>query len=225
MRSFPLTLVARLLPVAVLAVAGVAMTSPGDPDDTRPQAADASPTPSAADEDGAPDGADPDGGGSGIKPDGGGGGASTSGRYSKPPTDACAALPAATVKELVPGAKTSGDAMKSSDLSRRSGCSWHALEGFDYRWLDISFDVTGRAPGGSGDPVSGLGDKATVSDKLTSDDDQQVREAVVTVRKDNATIVATYNGGDFESHKAPSSKVVRDGAISAAKNALSALDE
>ncbi|RNF86837.1 hypothetical protein [Streptomyces botrytidirepellens] len=218
MRSLPLTLVARILPVAVLAVAGVAMTTSGsgDADDTRPQAADASPTPSAA---------DPTGGGSGIAPDGGGGGASTAGRYAKPPAEACAALPAATVKKLVPGAKTSGNELKSSDLNRRSGCSWHALDGFDYRWLDISFDVTGRAPAGSGDPVSGLGDKATVNDKITSDDDQQVREAVVTVQKDNATIVATYNGGDFESHKAPSSKVVRDGAISAAKNALSALDE
>ncbi|WP_063735652.1 hypothetical protein [Streptomyces sp. RTd22] len=218
MRSLPLTLVARILPVAVLAVAGVAMTTPGsgDSDDTRPQAADASSTPSAA---------DPTEDGSGIAPDGGGGGASTAGRFSKPPAQACTALPAAQVKKLVPGAKTSGNELKSSDLNRRSGCSWHALDGFDYRWLDISFDVTGRAPAGSGDPVSGLGDKATVSDKLTSDDDQQVREAVVTVRKDNATIVATYNGGDFESHKAPSSKVVRDGAISAAKNALSALDE
>ncbi|QLH21370.1 hypothetical protein [Streptomyces sp. Rer75] len=218
MRSLPLTLVARILPVAVLAVAGVAMTTSGsgDSDDTRPQAADASPTPSAA---------EPTGGGSGVTPDGGGGGASTAGRYSRPPAEACTALPAATVKKLVPGAKTGGNELKSSDLTRRSGCSWHALDGFDYRWLDISFDITGRAPAGSGDPVSGLGDKATVNDKLTSDDDQQVREAVVTVRKDNATIVATYNGGDFESHKAPSSKVVRDGAISAAKNALSALDE
>lgn len=216
MRSLPLTLVARILPVAVLAVAAVAMTTSGDPDDTRSQAADASPTPSAA---------DPTGGGAGLTPDGGGGGASAAPRYPKPPGDACAAIPAATVKKLVPGARTSGDQMKSSDLSRRSGCSWHALDGFDYRWLDISFDVTGRTAQGSGDPVSGLGDKATVTDKLTSDDDQQVREAVVTVHKDNATIVATYNGGDFESHKAPSSKVVRDGAISAAKNALSALDQ
>ena len=216
MRSLPLTLVARILPVAVLAVAGVAMTTSGDPDDTLPQAADASPTPSAA---------DPTGGGAGLTPDGGANGASTPPRYAKPPADACTAIPAATVKKLVPGAKTGGDQMKSTDLSRRSGCSWHALDGFDYRWLDISFDVTGRAAAGSGDPVSGLGDKATVTDKLTSDDDQQVREAVVTVHKDNATIVATYNGGDFESHKAPSSKVVRDGAISAAKNALSALDE
>lgn len=220
MRSLPLTLVARILPVAVLAVAGVAMTSPGsgDSDDTRPQAADASPTPSAADPTGG-------GGGTGLTPDGGGGGASAAGRYPKAPAEACATLPAATVKKLVPGAKTSGNELKTSDLSRRSGCSWHALDGFDYRWLDISFDVTGKAPAGSGDPVPGLGDKATVNDKLTSDDDQKVREAVVTVRKDNATIVATYNGGDFESHKAPSSKVVRDGAISAAKNALSSLDE
>ncbi|MFF7649533.1 hypothetical protein ACFZCY_06695 [Streptomyces sp. NPDC007983] len=219
MRSLPLTLVARLLPVAVLAVAGVAMTTSGsaDSDDTRSQAADASPTPSAA---------APTGGGAGLTPDGGGSGeTSAPPRYARPPAEACTALPAARVKELVPGAKTSGTEMKTSDLTRRSGCSWHALDGFDYRWLDISFDVTGRVPAGSGDPLSGLGDKATVEDKLTSDDDQQVREAVVTVRKDNATIVATYNGGDFESHKAPSSKEIRDGAISAAKNALSALDE
>jgi hypothetical protein len=220
LRSLPLTLVARLLPVAVLAVAGVAMTTSGagsgsGDSDTRQQA-DASPTPSAA---------APTGGGSGLTPDGNSRGASAAPRYSKPPTEACGALKAATVKKLVPGAKATGNELRTSDLSRRSGCSWHALDGFDYRWLDISFDVTGRAAAGSGDPVPGLGDKATVTDKLTSDDDQQVREAVVTVRQDNATIVATYNGGDFESHKAPAAEEIRDGAISAAKNALSALDE
>ncbi|MET8010862.1 hypothetical protein ABZU86_32260 [Streptomyces sp. NPDC005271] len=205
MRSLPLTLAARLLPVAVIVAVGMAMPATGG-SDAPAEPAGASPPPSTAATAAAPSSAPP--------------------RYPKPPSDACAALPASTVKELVPGAKTAGNELRSSDLSRRSGCSWHALDGFDYRWLDISYDVTSGAAGrvDKGSAISGLGDKASLSEELTTDDDQQIREAVVTVHQDNARITVTYNGGDFSSNKAASAETIRKGALTAAEKALAALD-
>ncbi|WP_413115198.1 hypothetical protein ACK1X7_15440 [Streptomyces sp. CY1] len=203
MRSLPLTLVARLLPVAVLAAAGVAMTA-SDDSDTGATPAGPSPQTSAP----ATGAAAP--------------------RYAKPPAEACTTLPESMLKELVPGAKAAGNELKSSDLSRRTGCSWHALDDFEYRWLDIAYDVKSTAgkKGGSagGSAVPGLGDDASVTEKTTEDDDQGIREAVVTVHQDNAAVTVTYNGGDFESHKAADGDAIRKGAISAAKKALAALD-
>ncbi|MCC4317946.1 hypothetical protein [Streptomyces malaysiensis] len=202
MRSLPLTLVARLLPVAVLAAAGVAMTTS---DDSSEGAAPAGPSPQTS----AP-------ATSAAAP-----------RYTKPPAEACATLPESMIKDLVPGAKTAGNELKSSDLSRRTGCSWHALDGFDYRWLDIAYDVksvAGQRGSEGGSAVPGLGDDASVTEKTTKDDDQGIREAVVTVHQDNATVTVTYNGGDFESHKAADGDEIRKGAIGAAKKAVTALD-
>ncbi|MCO8303526.1 MULTISPECIES: hypothetical protein [Streptomyces] len=201
MRSLPLTLAARLLPVVVLAAAGVAMTT-SDDSDAHATPAGPSPQPSAT----ATGSAAP--------------------RHTKPPTEACATLPASLIKELVPGAKAAGNELKSSDLSRRTGCNWHALDGFDYRWLDVAYDVRSVAatPSGGGSAVPGLGDNASVSEKTTDDDGQGIREAVVTVHQDNATVTVTYNGGDFESHKAADADAIRKGAISAAKEAVAALD-
>jgi hypothetical protein len=199
MRSLPLTLVARLLPVAVLAAAGVALTTTAD-SDAHPRPAGASPHPSAAATTTAPP------------------------RYPKPPSEACATIPASTVKKLVPGAKTAGNELKTSDVARRTGCSWHALDDFDYRWLDISYDVTGPRTPDSGSAVSGLGDKASISEKLTTDDGQQIREAKVTVHQDNATVTVTYNGSDFGTRKAPAAEVMHKGALGAARKAVAALD-
>lgn len=205
MRSLPLTLVARLLPVAVLAAAGVAMTTSGDSNEGAEGAAPAGPSPrTSAPATGA-----------------------AAQRYAKPPEEACGTLPEAMIKDLVPGAKTAGNELKSSDLGRRTGCSWHALDGFDYRWLDIAYDVksvAGQHKSEGGSAVPGLGDDASVAEKTTEDDDQGIREAVVTAHQDNATVTVTYNGGDFESHKAAGADEIRKGAISAAKKALTALD-
>ncbi|MCQ8195355.1 hypothetical protein [Streptomyces rugosispiralis] len=202
MRSLPLTLVARLLPVAVLAAAGVAMTTSDDSDTSAAPAGPSPQTSAPATGAAAP-------------------------RYAKPPEEACTVLPESMIKDLVPGAKTAGNELKSSNLNRRTGCSWHALDDFDYRWLDIAYDVksvAGKQKSEGGSPVPGLGDNASVTEKTTEDDDQGIREAVVTVHQDNATVTVTYNGGDFESHKAADSDDIRKGAIDAAKKALAALD-
>ncbi|NBM20811.1 hypothetical protein [Streptomyces sp. GC420] len=210
MAPLPLTLAARLLPIAVLASVGWSMTATSHAGTDREPAA--SPSPSAQ----AP-------------------------LYAAPP-DSCAAVPTGMVKELVPGAKQAGAELKLSDPERRRGCSWNALKGFDYRWLDVTFEIakasdTGGVPKTAGQraaeayekasaksqPLEGLGDEAAITDEVTEEDGQQTRQAVVVVRRANALITVTYNGSDFGSGKAPGKAEVRDGAAEVAKAALESL--
>ncbi|MEV6314227.1 hypothetical protein [Streptomyces sp. NPDC051776] len=143
---------------------------------------------------------------------------------------ACAAIPAATVKELVPGAKAEGKELDTSDPKRRTGCAWNKLKGFDYRWLDVTFEVTDDKSARTiydnrelASDTGGLGDEASVGSKLTEDDGQETREVTVVVRKANALVTVTYNGADFDNEKAPGAAEMEKGAITAAKAALSAL--
>ncbi|WP_443268311.1 hypothetical protein [Streptomyces sp. KR80] len=204
--SLPLTLVARLLPVAVLAAAGWSMTTQSPSDSRRPSSA---PKPSLD--------------------------ATTARLHAKPPATACTTLSSATVKKLVPGAKTAGKPLKSSDPARRTGCSWNALDGFDYRWLDVTFEIAGENAGGLAGArefyadrkratgVPDLGDEASVGTELTKDDGQQTMAAVVVVRTANAVVTVTHSGSDFETRKAPSADAMREGAVAAAEQAVAAL--
>ncbi|MFI9804681.1 hypothetical protein ACIHEJ_10000 [Streptomyces sp. NPDC052301] len=154
--------------------------------------------------------------------------------YSSAPSP-CPSVPAATVKSLVPGAKTAGKEIPSTDTDLRRTCSWNALDGYDYRWLDVSFEVaasdqeaekeyqqrvTEKSGGGA---VPGLGDSAYSVVNLTTEDKQQTREGVVMARVSNALVIVTYNGSDFETKKAPSTDEINKGAIKAARAAVSAL--
>ncbi|MFF6994907.1 hypothetical protein ACFY93_08100 [Streptomyces sp. NPDC008313] len=220
MRSLPLplALTARLLPVAVLATAGWMLAS-------GPSA-----TPAAA-EHRAADGSD-----RGTKS----GSAPSTKTVTKTFTAApapCGSITEKSVKSLVPGAKTAGQEIASTDKSVRRTCSWNALKGFDYRWLDVSFEIkpsddaaetafkqrTGEKSGGGA--VPGLGDAAYSVVNLTTADKQQTREGVVIVQASNALVTVTYNGSDFESKKAPSTDVINKGAIKAAKDAVAALEK
>ncbi|MFD3736091.1 hypothetical protein [Streptomyces sp. NPDC058632] len=214
MRSFPLpiALTARLSPVVVLAVAGWALSSGSS---SEPQAAEKKP-------------------------------AETTGSRSAPSTTAvpktytaapapCDSIAEKTVKSLVPGAKAAGKEIKSTDSDLRRTCSWNALDGYEYRWLDVSFEVLqsddaaeesyrGRLKDRSGGgEVPGLGDAGYSVVDLTTEDKQQTREGVVVARASNALVVVTYNGSDFESKKAPSTDEINKGAIKAAKEAMAAL--
>ncbi|MBO1331177.1 hypothetical protein [Streptomyces sp. VRA16 Mangrove soil] len=215
MRSLPLpvTLTVRLLPVAVLACVGWAwstgpMSEPAakDKGDAAPQSsAPQSPSASVA-----------------------------SKTYPKPP-EPCGTVTAKTVKALVPDAKTAGKELSATDESVRRGCSWSALKGYDYRWLDVSFEVKnsdalakqsykdGGADDSKASPLAGLGDEARVTSSLTTKDKQDTRESVVTVRKANVLVTVTYNGSDFESKGAPSNDTVIKGARQAAGDAVAAL--
>ncbi|MBC9712631.1 hypothetical protein H9Y04_08595 [Streptomyces sp. TRM66268-LWL] len=204
MRSLPLLLAGRLLPVVVLATAGWAWTSgPYAPDDIKPAAAPRStptPTPEA--------------------------------KHDKPP-EPCGAVDAAVVKKLVPGAKPAGKEIELTDPDRRRTCSWSALKNFDYRWLDVSYEVFDSQKAAEaaykkygdkgGQPLRDLGDAATILVSLTTKDKQQTREAVVTARSGNALMTITYNGCDFESRKAPTEASIQEGAETAARAALQQL--
>ncbi|MET9450637.1 hypothetical protein [Streptomyces cinerochromogenes] len=218
MRSLPLplTLTARLSPVAVLACAGWALSSgpAAPPAAAGHQTAQKAPAASSS--------AAPSSSSGAVK------------TYSAAPSP-CAAVPAATVKSLVPGAKTAGKEIPSTDTALRRTCSWNALKGYDYRWLDVSYEIAASdeaagkeygqrvAEKSGGGAVPGLGDSAYSVVNLTTEDKQQTREGVVMVRAANALVIVTYNGSDFETRKAPDTDEINKGAIKAAKSAVAAL--
>lgn len=221
MAPLPITLAARLLPTAVLAIVGWSMsTSGGSGADAQGQTS-GSPNPS-------------------VSSSASGSGSPSNASYAKPPA-ACTSITAATLTKLVPGVKPAGKELKLTDPTHRTGCSWNALKGFDYRWLDVTFEIASAAEGTatpqSGAQVahqtyvsqkqstalSGIGNEASFSTSLTKDDGQQTQEAVLVVRQGNALVTVTYNGSDFETKKAPSIDEVSKGAQSAAKEALAAL--
>jgi len=208
----PLTLSARLLPVALLASAGWALTSgPFAPAPAAERKEPKKTTATAPSTTAVP-------------------------KTFRAAPAACGAIAQATVKALVPGAETAGKEIPSTDKTVRRTCSWNALKGFDYRWLDVSFEIkdsdaeakttfdnrtTERSGGG---PVPGLGDTGYSVVNLTTQDKQQTREGVVIVRASNALVMITYNGSDFESKKAPGTDEINKGAIKAAKDAVTALE-
>jgi hypothetical protein len=154
--------------------------------------------------------------------------------YSAAPVP-CTSVATKTITSLVPGAKTAGKEIPSTDTKLRRTCSWNALKGFDYRWLDVSFEITDSDEAArtsyqerlkeksGGGAVPGLGDEGYSVVNLTTEDKQQTREGVVVARVSNALVVVTYNGSDFENKKAPSTEVINTGAIKAAKDAVAAL--
>ncbi|MER5715793.1 hypothetical protein [Streptomyces sp. NPDC002132] len=216
MRSLPLplALTARISPVAVLACAGWALTSGPL---TSAQSTDAATT---------------------QKPPSRSQSAPSSTAVSKTYASApapCAGVAAKTVASLVPGAKTEGKEIPSTDTTLRRTCSWNALKGYDYRWLDVSFELmdsdeaaqasykerVGDKSGGGA--VPGLGDEGYSVVNLATEDKQQTREGTVFARVANALVVVTYNGSDFETQKAPGTDEINKGAIKAAKEAVAAL--
>jgi hypothetical protein len=211
----PLALTARLTPVAVLACAGWALTSgpaapPAAAHRSAPQETPADPSSAAPSS------------------------SAASKAYATAPAP-CSSVPVATVKSLVPGAKTAGKEIPSTDTELRRTCSWNALQGYDYRWLDVSFEISDSASEAKreyeqrvgeksgGGAVPGLGDAAYSVVNLTTEDKQQTREGVVLVRVSNALVVVTFNGSDFETKKAPGTDEINKGAIKAAKAAVGAL--
>jgi hypothetical protein len=211
----PLALTARLLPVAVLASAGWALTSgpfaatPTADHKTTQKATSTASAPSTS--------------------------AATK-TYTASPAP-CGSVAEKTVKSLVPGAKTAGQEIASTDKSVRRTCSWNALKGYDYRWLDISFEIMNSdeaaqssykeriAKKSGGGDVPGLGDTAYSVVNLTTEDKQQTREGAVIARASNALVVVTYNGSDFETKKAPGTDEINKGAIKAAKDAVATLEK
>ncbi|MFI6245358.1 hypothetical protein [Streptomyces sp. NPDC051016] len=223
MRSLPLplALTARLTPVAVLACAGWAMTSGPDKTSDSASSGNTSTQQTASQS-------------AGDSPSSSSSSTTATKTYSAAPAP-CGSIPAATVKSLVPGAKTAGKEIPSTDTKLRRTCSWNALKGYDYRWLDVSFEIMDTDAAAAkeykdrvieksgGGAVPGLGDSGYSVVNLTTEDKQQTREGVVMAQVSNALVIITYNGSDFETKKAPSTDVINKGAIQAAKAAVTAL--
>ncbi|MEU7057812.1 hypothetical protein [Streptomyces sp. NPDC046197] len=222
MRDFPLplALTARLSPVVVLACAGWALTS-------GPFAASATaehkPVQRAAGDTNTQSATAPSS-------------TAASKTYTSAPAP-CTSISAKTITSLVPDAKTAGKEITSTDTQVRRTCSWNALKGYEYRWLDVSFEIMGSEAAAQksfsertseksgGGAVPGLGDGAYSVVNLTTEDKQQTREGVVVVRASNALVVVTYNGSDFETKQAPGTDEINTGAIKAAKEAVAALED
>jgi hypothetical protein len=218
----PLALTARLSPVVVLACAGWALTSgPAAPSGTDHKSDRQSGTTQSAESTGT---ASAPATSTGSK------------TYSSAPAP-CTSLSQKTITALVPGAKAAGKEIPSTDSSIRRTCSWNALKGYAYRWLDVSFEImdsdaaaqksyTDRTTQKSGGgPVPGLGDAAYSVVNLTTEDKQQTREGLVLARVSNALVVVDYNGSDFETKKAPGTDEINKGAIQAARDAVAALED
>ncbi|MEV6293534.1 hypothetical protein AB0M41_24530 [Streptomyces sp. NPDC051896] len=225
MRSLPLplALTARLTPVAVLACAGWALTSgPAAPQTAAGhQANQQTSTQSSSSSSSSTSSSGPSS-------------TAAAKAYSTAPSP-CTSVPAATVKALVPGAKTTGKEIPSTDTKLRRTCSWNALQGYDYRWLDVTFEISESDQAATqeyeqrvkeksgGGAVPGLGNSAYSVVGLSTEDKQQTREGVVMVRVSNALVIVTYNGSDFETKKAPGTDEINKGAIKAARAAVGAL--
>ncbi|WP_280887149.1 hypothetical protein [Streptomyces sp. LBL] len=214
----PLALTARLSPVVVLAAAGWAMSS-------GPFAA----TPAAEHKEERKTANQPASASAPAT-------AAASKAYSAAPSP-CASVAKKTITSLVPGAKTAGKEIPSTDAKLRRTCSWNALKGYDYRWLDVSYEIvesdaaaqksyqeTVSEKSGGGE-VPGVGDSGYSVVNLATEDKQQTREGVVLVRVSNALVTVTYNGSDFETKKAPSADEINKGAIKAAKEAVAPLQD
>lgn len=171
-------------------------------------------------------------------------------KYAELPK-ACKAVGKDTVEDLVPKADSkSGTAGKSSDINARSTCSWYGLDGFQYRWLDISLQrfesdpTLGSAESRAqqyftkqvGDAKSvkggkdvknatpaGIGDQAaTVRYDITKDGDGFKNQTVVT-RTENVVITLNYNGAGYEDAKPPKADELLKDAEKAAKEAVEAV--
>ncbi|MFI1538756.1 hypothetical protein [Streptomyces anandii] len=218
----PLALTARLSPVVVLACAGWALTS-----------GPFAPAPAAAEHRTAQQDT-PSGGAEASSSSTAPSSTAVPKAYASAPAP-CASVAAKTIGSLVPGAKTAGKEIPSTDTKVRRTCSWNALKGYDYRWLDVSFEIMDSqaaaqkayedrtAEKSGGGAVPGLGDSAYSVVNLTTQDKQQTREGVVMARSSNALVVVTYNGSDFETKKAPDTDEINKGAIKAARDAVAAL--
>ncbi|MFW6691498.1 DUF3558 family protein [Streptomyces sp. MAR4 CNX-425] len=165
--------------------------------------------------------------------------------------DACDALTKDTVKDLVPGAKsTAGTAGKSADTSQRSSCSWDGLKGYQWRWLDVSFqrydsdpaigsgadraaeyygkqvravEDTEDAKGMKSSAASGLGQKATEFTWETTKDKEDYRKQTVLALHENVVVTVNYHGAGFQGTDEPKADDLLKDAEKATKEAVAAV--
>ncbi|MEU4096952.1 DUF3558 family protein [Streptomyces sp. NPDC026673] len=170
-------------------------------------------------------------------------------KYAQLP-DPCRVIGEKTVKSLVPKAKkAAGTPAHSAERDERGGCSWNGLDGYQYRWLDISLQryetvaglgsaeeqakeryaeqvaEAGRVKGAKSEPVTvnGVWDAGTAVTSSAKKDKEEYRDVTVVARTGNAVLVLTYNGAGLEDAKTPAASGLRADALKAAKEAAASV--
>ena len=211
----PLTLTARLSPVAVLACAGWALTS-GPLTATQDTAAkDTQKTPVR----------------DGFRAPSTTANSKTYGAAPALPHEAPAAK-TITTRWCRASSRPARRSRPRTPALRRT-CSWNALKGYDYRWLDVSFEITDsdergrrsrtrsasptRAAAGS---CPGSGTRPTPCVNLTTEDKQQTRGGRGhRPRRPTRWSSSTTTAATSSPSKAPATDEINKGAIKAAKEA------
>jgi hypothetical protein len=162
--------------------------------------------------------------------------------------DPCKAMSQDTVNHLVQSAKNpDGTAANSNDPKDRGGCSWNGLDGYQFRYLDDSFQrfdsvpttsaenqaksafqqavqtTTDKASSPKTTQLSGLGDSATL---VTWDDkkgDDPYHNATVVARSANVVLVIDFNGAGMQGDDKPKADEMDKDTQQAAKEALASL--
>ncbi len=125
----------------------------------------------------------------------------------------------------MPGAKAAGKEIRVDGHRRAPHLLLERAWGYDYRWLDVSFEVMASDEAALKSYKERVADRRAVARcrgsatrrtsvvNLTTEDKQQTREAPCWSARPTPLVMITYNGGDFESKKAPSTETINKGAI------------
>ncbi|MQY15697.1 hypothetical protein SRB5_58850 [Streptomyces sp. RB5] len=165
---------------------------------------------------------------------------------------ACKTVPAATVKDLVKKVKkTAGTSVKSADTSLRGGCVWSGLDGYSFKYLDVTLQRlesevslgTGEkraekaferalkaeeslegATGMVTDKLADLGDQATAMSFTQTKSKQKYIHQTVLVRVANVVVTVHYQGAGFAGTKPPKAADIAKGARTAATAVVKAVE-
>jgi hypothetical protein len=167
-------------------------------------------------------------------------------KYPKVP-DPCGAISQNTVKSMVPGVKNAaGQLISSANANDHGGCSWTGVNGYQYRYLDDSFQRFGSAPGGSAQAqatvafqstvqaaakaagakttqLNGVGDQAALITWDTDSDQAGYHYATVVARTSNVIATVDFSGAGLEGDSKPKADQMDTGAQQAAQEAIASV--
>jgi hypothetical protein len=168
-------------------------------------------------------------------------------KYAKVP-DPCTAISQITVKSMVRSVKNaSGQRVASEDATNRGGCSWTGLDGYQYRYLDDSFQRFDSLPGGGSAEqqaasgfksavhidaalagaktaqVNGIGDEAALITWDANKDNTGYHYATVVTRTANIIVTVDFSGAGLEDADKPQADQMNQDAQQAAKEAVASV--
>jgi hypothetical protein len=169
-------------------------------------------------------------------------------KYPKVP-DPCKAISQNTVKSMVPGVKNAnGQLISSANANDHGGCSWTRVNGYQYRYLDDSFQRFGsalgsdsaeaqatlgfqsavqaaaaKAAGAKTAQVNGVGDQATLITWDTNNDKTDYHYATVVARTSNVIVTVDFSGAGWEGDSKPKTDQMDTSAQQATQEAIASI--